>query len=231
MKFVFQPLIDLTKWSLLGFEALARFEDSASPAEHFDAARGEGRLTDLELQAIEGIIAATSSLPDGTLVTLNASGPTIEAFSNSPLALDPRLKWGLELNEQSEPCVCDGARRLATSLDCLLLIDDAGVAHATRERILRLCPDIVKLDRTMISEYGESEQVRLMVDSLLEAATSIGAKTLAEGVESPQQLELVRTLGFDYAQGYYFSPGQQVNQLRSTLSALHRRIGIDIPSF
>lgn len=108
MKFVFQPLIDVGSSSLLGFEALTRFADGLGPAQHFQAARDEGRLVELELRAIQGILEASALLPTGVLVTLNASGSTIESFAGSSLRLDPRLVWGLELNEQSDPAVCAG---------------------------------------------------------------------------------------------------------------------------
>ncbi|WP_171021191.1 EAL domain-containing protein [Glutamicibacter sp. V16R2B1] len=230
MKFVFQPLIDVGSSSLLGFEALTRFADGLGPAQHFQAARDEGRLVELELRAIQGILEASALLPTGVLVTLNASGSTIESFAGSSLRLDPRLVWGLELNEQSDPAVCARARQLADAMGCLLLIDDAGVAHATRERIVQLHPDIVKLDRTMITGYEQDLRIRTLVDSLLQAANSIGAKTLAEGVETIGQLQLVERLGFDYAQGFHFSPGRPGEEIGVMLQDLDRRLGIGIPA-
>jgi len=228
VKFVFQPLIELAGSSLLGFEALTRFPDQADPSSQFEEARREGRLTGLELRAIKGILEASTSLPSGVLVTLNASGPTIEEFARSGLKLDQRLVWGLELNELSEPEVSDAARRLADLMGCLLLIDDAGVAHATQDRILRLRPDIVKLDRTMIGDYAQSAKIRKLVDTLLAAATEVGAKTLAEGVETAEHLDLVNALGFDYAQGYYFSPARLGDEVTEMLQDLRDRLEIDV---
>ncbi|NAZ17002.1 EAL domain-containing protein [Glutamicibacter soli] len=231
MKFVFQPLIDLRNKTLLGFEALTRFDDGRGPQEHFSQARAEGRLIDLELEAIRGILEASRELPDGYLVTLNASGPTIEAFAAAALQLDARLVWGLELNEESEPCSSGRARQYADTLGCLLLIDDAGVAYANRERIECLHPDIVKLDRSMITNYGSSAKVRGMVANLLEAARETGAKTLAEGIETPEHLDLIDELGFSYAQGFYYSRGLPAQELAGAMHELNRRVGIDIPGF
>lgn len=231
MKFVFQPIIELRPRKLLGFEALTRFDSGQGPAEVFAVARREGRLLDLERAAISGIISASAALPSGVLTTLNASGPTIDSFASSGLKLDDRLVWGLELNELSAPCVSETARGMADTLGCLLLVDDAGVAHATEDRILSLRPDIVKLDRSMIVGYEQSSEIRELVDTLVVAAARVGSKTLAEGIETTAQLELAETLGFDYVQGFYFSPGQPPTRIASTLQDLHRRFGIDVPGF
>lgn len=231
MHFVFQPLIDVAQWAVFGFEALTRFDDAVSPDRHFLNAHAENRLTELELQVIEGIIQASAHLPSGVLVTLNASGPTFEALRTAPLKMNARLSWGLELNELSEPCLCNQARKIATSLGCLLLIDDAGTGYANRSRILQLTPDVVKLDRSMINSYTDSAEVRALVDSLLAAAKETGAKTLAEGIETAEDLELIRRLAIDYAQGFYFAPGHRTEHLPMILDDLQRRLGINVPSF
>lgn len=231
MHFVFQPLIDLAQWTVFGFEALTRFDDGVSPDVHFRNAHAENRLTELELQVIDGILQASVHLPSGMLLTLNASGPTFEALGAANVEMNARLSWGLELNELSEPCLCNQARNIATSLGCLLLIDDAGIGYANRSRILQLKPDVVKLDRSMISSYVDSAEVRALVDSLLSAAKETGAKTLAEGLETAEDLELIRHLAINYAQGFYFAAGHRAEQLPMILDDLHRRLGINVPSF
>lgn len=229
MKFVFQPLIELQPLRLLGFEALTRFPDGASPAAVFDTARRDGTLVQLELQAIKGILADCTRLPDGVFVTLNASGATIESFAKSGLQPDARLSWGIELTEDSAPADCTRVRAIADAIPCLLLIDDAGVAHATTQRILSLRPDIVKLDRSMLIKYEHSPSTRALVDTLLDTARTVQAKTLAEGVETPAHLELVTSLGIEYAQGFHFSPGRPVDELADMLKDLNRRFGVDVP--
>lgn len=231
MKFAFQPLINLRSDALLGFEALARFSDGRRPDEHFAQAQAEGNLLALELHALEGIVHAAEGLPDGLLLTMNASGPAIKAFARTTPVLDPRLDWGLELNELSAPEVCDAVRINADELGCLLLVDDAGIGYATRERILRLLPHIVKLDRSLFIHYLASDKTREHVDILLAAAREINAKTLVEGVETAEHLQLARRLDFDYAQGFYFSPGIELADLPAAMHELHGRLGIDIPGF
>ncbi|QIV86982.1 EAL domain-containing protein [Glutamicibacter mishrai] len=231
MKFVFQPLIDLQRHALAGFEALARFRDGRTAQAHFDEARLAGSLVDLELRALERIIDASQVIPDGLLLTMNASGPAIDAFAQQHPQLDPRLSWGLELHELSSPELCGRARISADELGCLLLVDDAGIGYATRERITMLKPHIVKLDRSLFIRYQSSAAAHEHVDILLAAARGIGAKTLVEGVETAHHLALARDLGFDYAQGFYFSPGLDTQQLPEAMAGLRQRLGIDTPGF
>jgi len=231
VKFVFQPVIDLKRTSLLGFEALARFSDGRSPNLHFNQARSEGRLIELEHQAIKQIVASTDCIPDGYLVTMNASGESIQYFSDLTCLLDRRLRWGLELNEGSEPSGCTEVRRITQELNVQLLVDDAGVAYATRERIMNLRPDIVKLDRSLVAGYLGSPDVQELTHSLLRAARSCGAKTLAEGVETQGDVDLVDSLGFDYAQGYFYHRGLPPADLAEGMRDLNRRVGIDVPGF
>lgn len=231
MKFVFQPLIDLQRHALAGFEALARFRDGRTAQAHFDEARLAGRLVDLELRALERVIDASQAIPDGLLLTMNASGPAIDAFAQQHPQLDPRLAWGLELHELSAPELSGRARISADELDCLLLVDDAGIGYATRERITMLKPHIVKLDRSLFIRYQSSATAHEHVDILLAATRGIGAKALVEGVETAQHLALARDLGFDYAQGFYFSPGLDTQQLPEAMAGLRQRLGIDTPGF
>ncbi|KSU66105.1 EAL domain-containing protein [Arthrobacter sp. NIO-1057] len=231
MKFVFQPLIDLQRHALAGFEALARFRDGRTAQAHFDEARLAGGLIDLELHALNQVLAASKAIPNGLLLTMNASGPAIDAFAQQHPLLDPRLAWGLELHELSAPEQCGRARISADELGCLLLVDDAGIGYATRERIKMLKPHIVKLDRSLFTRYQSSSTAREHADLLMDAARGINAQTLVEGVETAQHLALARDLGFDYAQGFYFSPGLDAQQLPKAMVRLRRRLGIDIPGF
>lgn len=231
MKFVFQPLIDLQRHALAGFEALARFRDGRTAQAHFDEARLAGRLVDLELRALERVIDASQAIPDGLLLTMNASGPAIDAFAQQHPQLDPRLAWGLELHELSAPELSGRARISADELGCLLLVDDAGIGYATHERINMLKPHIVKLDRSLFTRYQSSSTAREHADLLMDAARGINAQTLVEGVETAQHLALARDLGFDYAQGFYFSPGLDTQQLPEAMAGLRQRLGIDTPGF
>ena len=225
MNFAFQPLIDLADRRLWGVEALARFADGRSPLEHFAAARAAGTLADAELDAVRGVLAASTALPAGLLVTINVSGEHLEALAGS-VRLDPRLRWGLELHEDSAPGSCRQARALAARMGCLLLIDDAGSGHATAARIRQAAADVVKLDRSLAGRLHEDS-----ARELLHAARQAGARILLEGIETQAQAEQAQAAGIDYAQGYYYARPVPAADLPAAIEDLHRRVGIDVAGF
>ena len=204
MAVVFQPIVDLRDDSVVGVEALSRFADGRSPEEHLGEARAAGTLVALELSLLADIRRAAVALSDGSLVTCNASGPTFDALEQEGEGFDPRLRWGLELSELTAPAACTEARRISTALGCLLLLDDAGAAHSTVERILELRPDIVKLDRAIVAQYEDDPTTRALASRLCDAARAVGARILVEGIETPRQAVLARRLGAQYAQGFLF---------------------------
>ncbi|MCD2497073.1 EAL domain-containing protein [Microbacterium nymphoidis] len=204
MAVVFQPIVDLRDESVAGVEALSRFADGRTPEEHLAQARARGTLVELELSLLADIRRAAAAIPDGWLITCNASGPTFDALENERVAFDRRLRWGLELSELSAPAACAAARRISTALGCLLLLDDAGAAHSTVERIQELRPDIVKLDRFIVATYEDDVATQALAARLCDAARAVGARLLVEGIETPRQAALARDLGAEYAQGYLF---------------------------
>lgn len=204
MAVVFQPIVDLRDCTLVGFEALSRFADGRPPEQHLSDARERDRLVDLELALLSDIRREAGNLPDGTLVTCNASGSTFDALERNGEGFDPRLRWGLELSEMSAPAACTAARRISAALGCLLLLDDAGTAHSTVERISELRPDIVKLDRAIVARHRDDANIRALAARLCDAARVVGARVLVEGIETAEHVAVAHALGADYAQGYLF---------------------------
>ncbi|MFK4789141.1 EAL domain-containing protein [Microbacterium sp. ZW T5_56] len=204
MAVVFQPIVDLSDGTVAGFEALSRFSDGRAPDQHLSDARERDALVDLELALLTDIRSAAVKVADGCLVTCNASGPTFDALERDGEGFDPRLRWGLELSEMSAPAACTAARRISMALGCLLLLDDAGAAHSTVERIIELRPDIVKLDRAIVAQHRDDPAIRVLAARLCDAARVVGARVLVEGVETAEHVAVARALGADYAQGYLF---------------------------
>lgn len=226
---VFQPLVDLHEWAVVGFEALARFEGVASPLEAFARAERDGRREELELTLIELAIAAAPQLPEGLFITLNASGTTI---------LEPRLPvmlatmarpWGLELFEAATPVNLTVVRERVTALGGQLLVDDAGAANADVPRISELRPDVVKIDRALFWKVTSDTQARARLEDLLVAARAIGARVLVEGIAEAEHVDLARSLGADLGQGFHIGMPTPAAEVPAMLRELHRSIGVDAP--
>lgn len=226
---VFQPMVDLHEWRVIGFEALARFDDGSPPPEHLDRASACGRREELELELIALEVAAAESLPASAAVTLNASGTTILRAELESLLSGWDREWGIELYEGATSADLVEVRRRVTTLGGTLLVDDAGAACADETRISRLRPDVVKIDRALFWEVTEHAEARDRLEGLLLAARDAGAKILVEGVSSDEHVDLARDLGSDLAQGFHLGVPTPVEQVPALLDDLHRRVGVDAP--
>lgn len=204
---VFQPLVSVGSASIVGYEALARFADRRRPTEHL-AAAGRRRV-ELELALLRSAVAAAAAIPARYSVTINLSATSIAAPELRDL-LPRGRRWGIELLETSILQVDSRVRERVDDLDAMLLIDDAGTHEASVERILELRPDIVKIDKSVLwSAAADHATGRTVPEcdrlyAFLEAARRVGARTLAEGVETEQHRRFAIDAGIDYAQGYLF---------------------------
>jgi len=86
-----------------------------------------------------------------------------------------------------------------------LELDDFGVAHSSLNMINELSFDMIKIDKSFVDQVVNNEKDRNLVQLIIETTHNIGALSLAEGVETEAQYELLKEMGVDYIQGYYFS--------------------------
>ncbi|MBD8011605.1 EAL domain-containing protein [Microbacterium sp. Re1] len=223
----FQPIVDVRAMRVVGFEALARFDDGGSPLDHLRVAEDRGQRAQLELQLIESAVDAATTLPADGFITLNVSGRTM-GFPRLAEALRRcDRSWGLELFEGAEPEECLAIRQQVDELGGFLLIDDAGVDFADEERVRQLRPDIVKIDRAVFWHSLADDDGRHRVESILGAADEVDARALVEGVEDETQLEAVRALEVGLAQGYHLGRPTPVDGVAEMLVDLRRRVGVD----
>ena len=86
-----------------------------------------------------------------------------------------------------------------------LAVDDAGSGFASLRHILRLSPDIIKLDRALTSDIDRDEAREALAAALIVFADRIGSTVVAEGIEREPELLTLRSLGVPYGQGYYLA--------------------------
>ncbi|MBG6084749.1 EAL domain-containing protein [Zhihengliuella flava] len=201
---VFQPIMNLRLNRVVGYEALARFADGRSPLAWLGEARAEGRLTDLELSLIARTVDVSPLVPDGMFLTVNASGATMRRMAHDGIDLPDRLHWGIELSEASADDETYRSREYADHLGCLLLIDDAGTGCSTVERVRSLRPEYVKLDRSLIAGQVPSSPCAAEIEAFIAEAAAVGAQTVAEGIETEDEEEFVRSAGITLAQGFRY---------------------------
>jgi EAL domain-containing protein (putative c-di-GMP-specific phosphodiesterase class I) len=210
----FQPVIDLARASVVGYEALARFDSPLrSPLPWFDAAREHGRLVELEAVALRCALDAHEILPPNTFLTVNLSPALIDDPVIREVWADFPSLGGVivELTEHERIdsyATLEPALNRLRSAGALLAIDDAGAGYAGLQHVLSLRPDVIKLDRALVEGLDRDEAKRALVEMLGTLAGRLDAWLLAEGIETGDELDVLIALGVPLAQVYFLArPG------------------------
>jgi EAL domain-containing protein (putative c-di-GMP-specific phosphodiesterase class I) len=210
----FQPVVDLARASVVGYEALARFDSPVrSPLPWFEAAREHGRLADLEAVALRSALDAHEILPTNTFLTVNVSPALVDAPALRDVWADFPSLGGVivELTEHERIdsyADLEPALNQLRSAGALLAIDDAGAGYAGLQHVLSLRPDVIKLDRALVEGIDRDEAKRALVEMLGTLAGRLDAWLLAEGIETGEELDVLIRLGVPLAQGYFLGrPG------------------------
>ncbi len=211
----FQPIVDLVNGSVVGYEALARFEGYPvdDPLTWFEAADRLGRGHELQSLALRTALTARVALPTDTFLSVNV-GPEVIGHPDidAVWADHPDLAGVVvELTEHQRVDSYSGLRhRLAPLREAgaLIALDDAGAGYAGLRHIVGLQPQVVKLDRSLIAGVHLDETKRALIEMIGSFAARIKAEVLAEGVELGPELETILSLGVTLGQGFLLArPG------------------------
>jgi EAL domain-containing protein (putative c-di-GMP-specific phosphodiesterase class I) len=206
----FQPVFDLVDCKIVSLEALARFwtEPMRSPSVWFAEANEVGLGVELELAAIRSALQRLDDFPPGVAIALNVSPTTAVDTRFCELLFDIADRVVIEITEHAQ---VDDYDALQTALAPLrergaqLAIDDVGAGFANLRHILRLAPDLVKLDLSLTQEISRDPAREALASSLVSFADGVGASIVAEGISSDEDLTLLRALGVDYGQGFHLA--------------------------
>lgn len=205
---VFQPIADLNTGAVVGVEALARFsgEPSRRPDEWFAEAASVGRGAELEVAAVRAALTQLDRLPPDAFLSVNISPATAAAPGvGCVLERVPAHRLVLELTEHAPIIVYEP---LLAALEPLrargvrVAVDDAGAGYSGLQHVLRMRPDILKLDIALTRGIDADPARRALGTALVAFGRDIGAVILAEGVETPAELQSLRALGIPWGQGY-----------------------------
>lgn len=225
---VYQPIVSVTSGHVVGVEALARFtaEPAQPPDRWFTDAAAVGLGTDLELLAVELALRGAQYLPPGLYVSVNVSPQTLLS-GRLPQLLDeslwPTSRLVLEITEHES---VDDYTELLPFVDAVrargarVAVDDAGAGYASFRHILRLRPDYIKLDRTLVDGLDHDPAKRALAGAFVTFGQEVGATVVAEGIETEQELQAARALGIQSAQGYHLGRPAPVDHLRDAVARL-----------
>lgn len=213
-RLVFQPIYSLADGHLVAVEVLTRFqaEPARSPDRWFAEAARVGLGTDLDLAVLEQAMVASEALPPDVALSINCS-PTTLADPRFVRAVEGRVCRPLILELTEHVTVddyqpLDAALRSIRASGARLAIDDAGAGFSSLRHIVRLGPEIIKLDISLTQGLRDDPVRRALADALIGFARQTGSLLVAEGIEHGSDLATWVDLGAHAAQGYHLGrPG------------------------
>ncbi|MGB4073880.1 putative bifunctional diguanylate cyclase/phosphodiesterase [Pseudomonas sp.] len=235
----YQPIVDLASGRIAGFEALCRWrhpvQGMISPELFIPLAESTGLIIPLGLwvlrQAVAQIRAWHQRFPsDAELgISVNLSG---KQFAQKGLLEEiARTLAGsgvehhslkLEITESAIMNDADSANLLLArlkDLDIQLSIDDFGTGYSSLSYLHRFPFDILKIDRSFVGKMDQDDRQGLeIVRTIIALAQVLGLKVVAEGIETPAQLELLRGLGCQFGQGYLFAKPLPASEAEALLA-------------
>jgi EAL domain-containing protein (putative c-di-GMP-specific phosphodiesterase class I) len=212
----FQPIVELSSRHLLGFEALARFP-SGQTVDWFADAHRLGLGTALEEATCRRALSCIGLLPPECYLAVNLSPIALSRKGVPELfgQVDPN-RIVLELTEHLRVEDYPSLRRRVSELrrqGFRLAIDDTGAGFASLSHIIRLEPDIIKLDLDLTRGIDLDPVRRSLATALMTFAADIDALVIAEGIETEGELATLLELGIGVGQGYLLGRPEPAAQL------------------
>ncbi len=238
---VYQPLYSLRTGEVTGYEGLVRpgpESGFANASALFVAAEATRRTVELDLASLEAVLAGARALDEHCYLSVNLSPRSLEAEAFSPFeVLAMARRHGIHperiVVELTEREAVEDLGRLRAALASLrrhgvrIAADDVGAGNAGLRLLTEVEFDIMKIDLSLVRAGAASESSDAVLRALRDLASRRGQTILAEGVETPVQLELVMALGFDTAQGYLL--GRPGPRLDARTLDLGRLMGVESP--
>ncbi|MEH6492384.1 putative bifunctional diguanylate cyclase/phosphodiesterase [Halopseudomonas sp.] len=215
-----QPKVDLQSWQITGAEALMRWQHpelgSISPMEFIPIAEQCGMIDRLDIWALNEACRAGTNELSGLTIAVNVSASQFQfgdylsqlktVLKNSGM---PAEKLELELTESVLIEDADQAMSLLNDIRLTgvrLALDDFGTGYSSLSYLRRFPFDTLKIDRSFVTELLSKVDARAIVRMITALSRELGKRTVCEGVETEEQLQLIWSAGCHEIQGYLISP-------------------------
>ncbi|HEY8216929.1 MAG TPA: EAL domain-containing protein [Acidimicrobiia bacterium] len=229
----YQPIVETQSGRIAGLEALARWEHPAlgavSPAEFIPIAEEAGLMmalgTNVLRAACRDLTRWSSARNEDFMLSVNLSPRQLADRDFVVLfqeilhstAVDPTRLW-LEVTEtalmEEQAGLVSGALSEIRDLGVHVLIDDFGTGYSSLAYLKRFPVEALKIDRSFVEGLGHDAESEAIVEATIRLAQSLNLRTIAEGVETEQQLARLRETGCDYVQGFLFSHALPATEIR-----------------
>jgi PAS domain S-box-containing protein len=214
----FQPIITLRTGQLAGYEVLARWQHTTEgiipPDRFIGVAERDGWIDQLTRQVLEKAFAAASAIPHPLTLSINISPfqlwnqgwpEELRALANHAGFSPARLI--VEITESALIGNRESAAALVSELKamgCKLALDDFGTGYSSLHHLQALPFDELKVDRSFVSSMTTNRESRKIVSAVVGLGQSLGLVTVAEGIETQEQAEMMLWLGCELGQGYFY---------------------------
>ncbi len=235
----FQPIVDLESGRTRGFEMLCRWPHVTrgllQPADFIPLAETAGFIDELTIAMLRIGCAQARSLPTTIRLAINIAPQQIENdwLAHKLLAVltetgFPPQRLEIEITEHALVSDFAAAKQVITSLRNVgikIALDDFGTGYSSLYYLAELPFDTIKIDRSLIATLHERDESKKIVMAIVGLGKSLGASTIAEGVENERTGDFLRGIGCSAAQGYYFGKPMPIAEAAAFID--HECIGID----
>ncbi len=219
LSLVYQPVLDLRTGKVVGFEALARWFNPdlghVAPGEFIPLAERNGVINRITLLLLDQALDALKAIPAGLRMSFNLSARDI-SDKNAAIAILAAIhakaadagRLDLEITETallSNFENCSENIHLLRSAGISISLDDFGIGFSSLSHIHQFEFDKLKIDRSFVMGVDTHVKSRNIIRSIASLCKGLKITSVAEGIETEEALEKIRTLGVRHGQGYYFS--------------------------
>ena len=233
LRLVHQPIVDIDLGIVIGFEALMRWDrkdsGTVSPLDFIPIAEETGTIVPLGSWAINDALQQLRSWVDtgvctpSTTMSVNVSprqlhDPEFVTIVNNALdasGVSPEQLW-LEVTESvmiTEPTQALSSLRRLNALGVRIAIDDFGTGYSSLSLLQKFPIQCIKIDRAFVNDISTDSATQNIVRTIIAMAEAMGADIVAEGVESKEQLQTLKSVKCHRAQGYLISPPVDVQDV------------------
>ncbi|MCJ2062979.1 EAL domain-containing protein [Methylobacterium sp. J-088] len=228
----FQPIVNLKTQTVDGFEALLRWNDpgrgAISPARFIPVAEETGLIGPLGAWVLQEACHHAINWPAGIYVAVNLSPVQLrisDVYAQVQTALAssmlPAGRLVVEITETVQ-LTADGAGGILRRLRDLgvgVSLDDFGTGYASLSYLRSFPFDRIKIDQSFVREMGTSKESAAIVTTIVELASRLGCFVTGEGIETLQQLEILRSIGCTKGQGYLIGRPMPANKVAEYLAS------------
>jgi diguanylate cyclase (GGDEF)-like protein len=213
-----QPMVELETQETAGFESLIRWNHPhvgvIRPDQFIDFAERTGQIRDIDLFMLRRVIEILDDLSraghEGVSITVNVSASLLSRPDWLREVDTDTFPKGLNIEVTERALIADVSAAIATlqtlrQRGAKIFVDDFGTGYSSLSYLHRLPLDVIKIDQSFVESVTESEKSLSLIKLLVSLARTMEVELVAEGIEESGQLDVLRTLGVRYGQGFLFA--------------------------